>query len=89
MCKISRIWFANGDRQLVRSEAIGALGYMAFLVLIGALQLVLIQQPIMAHVIARTWVVNADALALVRQRVGEAGADADGFAEALDVGGAF
>jgi len=34
-------------------------------------------------------VLNADHLATIHQRAADAGADADGFADALDIGGAF
>lgn len=69
--------------------AFGVLGYVGFLIFLGAVQMTLVTRPVLAHFISTLAVLEADGLAQVRQRVGEAGADADGFAEALDVGGAF
>lgn len=51
--------------------------------------LIFILQPIYAHVISHTWVENPIRLTSVRQRAADDMADADGFADALDVGGAF
>jgi hypothetical protein len=68
---------------------IGAIAYMAFLILIGAMVLAFITMPIIAHFIDETKLVNPDGLATVKQRAADAGADADGFADALDLGGAF
>jgi hypothetical protein len=67
----------------------GALVYLAVLTLISALSLAFIRQPILGYMIGQVSVLGADDLAAVRQRGAEAGADADGFAEALDLGGAF
>jgi hypothetical protein len=67
----------------------GAVAYIALLMLISALNLALIQQPVLGYMIRSTSLRGTGALGAVRQRGGEAGADADGFAEALDVGGAF
>lgn len=66
-----------------------AAAYLATLVFIGALSLALITQPILAHLITQTEVQNVAALSIIRQRVTDKGADAEGFADALDIGGAF
>ena len=55
----------------------------------GALSLVWIVQPVIAHVVGAITVRGADRLADIRQRVHDSGADAEGFADALDVGGAI
>lgn len=55
----------------------------------GVFALIFILQPIYAHVIAHTWVENPIRLTSVKQRAADDFADADGFADALDVGGAF
>jgi uncharacterized membrane protein YjgN (DUF898 family) len=66
-----------------------ALGYFAFIVLVGAAVTVLIAAPILGHYVDTLWVENAERLEQIRQRTGEHIADADGFADALDIGGAF
>lgn len=69
--------------------AVIALIYLLVITLSWALSLVFLIQPIIAYMTETTSVLNADALASVRQRAGDAGADAEGFAEALDLGGAI
>ena len=69
--------------------ALGVLGYVGFLIFLAAVQMTLVTRPVLAHFISTLAILDADGFAQVRQRAGEAGADADGFAEALDVGGAF
>lgn len=66
-----------------------AMVYLLALVGLGALSLVLITQPVIAHLIETMQVNNADALNHVRQREADKGADAEGFADALDIGGAI
>lgn len=63
--------------------------YIAALAVAGALALVWITQPIIAHVVQTVTVRNADALDEIHQRAADTGADAEGFADALDVGGAI
>jgi len=67
----------------------GALLYVGTLLLIGGLNLVWITQPIIEHVVGNITVNNAGHLDAIRQRAADAGADAEGFADALDVGGAL
>lgn len=69
--------------------ALIVIGYLALIILIGALSIVAITQPIIQHVVESVVVHNASALSGVRQREVDTSADAEGFAEALDVGGAF
>ncbi|MCA0270846.1 MAG: DUF898 domain-containing protein [Proteobacteria bacterium] len=66
-----------------------ALVYLGILTLAGALILVFIVQPVFAHIVGTLTIFNPGALAEVRQRAYDAGADAEGFADALDVGGAI
>jgi len=61
---------------------------LAFL-MAGGLSLVMITQPVIAHAVNNLSVINADHLDTIRQRAADAGADAEGFADALDVGGAI
>lgn len=65
------------------------IGYVIALVLTQALSLILITQPILAHYIDTIRVVNPEALDRIGQRAAETGVDAEGFADALDVGGAI
>lgn len=67
---------------------IGILYALAFLAA-GGLSLVMITQPIIEHAVTNISVMNADHLDSIRQRTADAGADAEGFADALDVGGAL
>jgi len=64
-----------------------AIMYLFALVVIGALSLVMISQPIIDHVVSSVTVKNAGWLENVRQREGVTDADAEGFADALDIGG--
>ena len=63
--------------------------YLLFLVLMQALVMVMITQPVLAHHIDASALRNAAALDAVRQREAAKGLDAGGFADALDVGGAI
>ena len=69
--------------------ALTAILYLAALVIASALSLVWITQPIIDHIVSSTAVENADALDAIHQRAMDSGADAEGFADALDVGGAI
>ncbi|MEL6522120.1 MAG: DUF898 family protein [Pseudomonadota bacterium] len=63
--------------------------YLLGLVVAGALVVVLIQQPIIAHYVRTTTILNASQLNNIHQRDGDEMVDAEGFADALDVGGGF
>lgn len=64
-------------------------GYLAGIVIMQGLAMILITQPLLAHYITTIRVVNVTALDHVHQREAETGIDADGFADALDIGGAI
>lgn len=64
-------------------------GYLAFIVFLGAVVTVLISAPILGHYVDTFSVENAKPLEQIRQRTGDHIADADGFADALDIGRAF
>lgn len=66
-----------------------AIVYAAALLSIGALALAMITQPLVRHVVETLNVPNAHGLDMIRQRAHDDGADAEGFADALDVGGAI
>jgi uncharacterized membrane protein YjgN (DUF898 family) len=63
--------------------------YVLALAMAGALSLVWITQPIIDHVVCSMKVQGADHLNSITQRAHDEGADAEGFADALDVGGAI
>ncbi len=67
----------------------GVLGYVAFFVVAGVLSLIFITQPILEHYAQVTTVHNAEELADVKQREGDEMIEAEGFADALDVGAGF
>jgi len=64
-------------------------GSLVALVCIGAFVIVFISAPILGHYVDTFRVENAEPLEQIRQRAGDNMVDADGFADALDVGGAF
>ena len=78
----------NGNQELV-GIAFFALYYLFTLMVVSSLSLVWITQPILQHAVSSIVINNADALDAVRQRATDEGADAEGFADALDVGGAI
>ncbi|MEP1535829.1 MAG: DUF898 family protein [Paracoccaceae bacterium] len=63
--------------------------YVTVLMITGGLNLVMIIQPIIGHVVNHVTVDGAEHLSAIQQRAGDDGADAEGFADALDVGGAI
>lgn len=71
------------------SIAVIVIGYLAILVALGALSLVMITQPVIAHLANNLSLNNIEGLAGVHQRATDKGADAEGFADALDIGGAI
>lgn len=69
---------------------LGALAYLVFLSVFGTLSLVFISQPVLAYLVGSVQVAVPDGFFdSLHQARAEAGADADGFADALDIGGAF
>lgn len=73
----------------VEFAVLGVAAYLLVLTVFGALTLVFISQPILGHFVESVTVTGAAALDAVRQRVSDRGADAEGLADALDMGGAF
>jgi uncharacterized membrane protein YjgN (DUF898 family) len=72
------------------STILGVLGfvlYIGFLLMMGALSFILITQPIIAHVVDNAALAGAGHLNAIQQRAADEGADAEGFADALDIGG--
>lgn len=63
--------------------------YVGMIIVTGGLNLVIIVQPVIEHVVNNVTVNGADHLADIQQRPGDVGGDAEGFADALDVGGAI
>ena len=68
---------------------IGFVAYIGFLLLLSALSFIWIIQPIIAHVVDNIVLSGAEHLDAIQQRSADAGADADGFADALDISGAI
>lgn len=68
---------------------IAALGYIVLALGVGAAVTALITQPVIAHYVNTFSVINVDAVDAIRQRMADTGADAEGFADALDIGGAI
>jgi hypothetical protein len=74
---------------MMEIAVVGVLSYLLVLTVFGALTLVFINQPILGHFVDSVTVTGAQAIDVVRQRVSDRGADAEGLADALDMGGAF
>jgi hypothetical protein len=90
--EVVRDWmraFDLGSGQTYIGIALLMITYLICLVIVSALVLAYITGPIIGHFIDETKLVNPDGLAAIKQRAADAGADADGFADALDLGGAF
>lgn len=79
----------QGGGAVVLGPAIMAVLYLLVLAVLSAAAMVFITQPVIAHIVSTTAIANAGALAFVRQRAFDKGADAEGFADALDIGGAI
>ena len=73
----------------VVSFLISVFGYFALLLILGALNLVWITQRVLAHYVTSTGLTNFAALDKIRQSEKSQLRDAEGFADALDVGGAI
>lgn len=73
----------------VAALAVNAILYVGAILVAGGLSLVIITQPIIEHAVNNVFVQNAQHLSAIQQRAADAGADAEGFADALDVGGAI
>ncbi len=65
------------------------LGYVTLFVVFGVLSLIFIKQPILEHYALVTTVHNAEVLEDIEQREGDQMIEAEGFADALDVGAGF
>lgn len=63
--------------------------YLGVFTLAGALVLAFITQPIIAHIVGTFTIFNPEGIATIRQRAYDPGADAEGFADALDIGAAI
>lgn len=69
--------------------ALGIVGYLVMLSVLSALSLVFIAQPVLAHFVGTMRVAAPEGFGAIRQSTVDRGADAEGFADALDIGGAF
>ncbi|MEM6482577.1 MAG: DUF898 family protein [Pseudomonadota bacterium] len=61
--------------------------YVGVILLIGGLWLVLVTQKVIGSAVNSFTITNVAGLDKIRQRAGDQGADAEGFADALDIGG--
>ncbi|MGC6527265.1 MAG: hypothetical protein ACON45_04245 [Paracoccaceae bacterium] len=73
----------------VVSFLISVFGYFALLLILGALNLVWITQRVLAHYVTSAGLTSFAALDKIRQSEKSQLRDAEGFADALDVGGAI
>ncbi|MFD0859170.1 DUF898 family protein [Roseovarius aquimarinus] len=65
------------------------LAYLLAMAISSALYLICVAQPVLRHVTTRCSLSGAGALGGIRQRGADGDTDAEGFADALDIGGAF
>ena len=63
--------------------------YLGLIAVIGAIVMAFTTQPNFAHFVTQTEIQNIDHLGSIQQRDADDMADADGFADALDIGGAI
>lgn len=66
-----------------------AILYIVLLAVMSAGAIAFIAAPVLGHYVNNLTILGAPHLDTVKQRVGDDIADADGFADALDIGGAF
>lgn len=71
------------------AAGLGVIGYFSFFVMWDVLRQVFVRMPLLAHYAATTQIANAHALADLDQRDRDDMHQAEGFAEALDVGAAL
>lgn len=88
--------FLIGPEILTGEQAPGSLpiilaiiGILLLFSLYGALGLAFIVQPVYARIVETTILINASAVTAIRQSAQDDPIDAEGLADALDVGGAF
>lgn len=77
------------ERLLVLAGLLVLMMILGILALSGALRMIWVAQPIVAHLVQSVTITNAEALDAIRQRAADVGVDAEGFADALDVGGSI
>ncbi|MEO0937934.1 MAG: DUF898 family protein [Pseudomonadota bacterium] len=78
-----------GMASVILGSIVTAVGYIALILVVGAVNLVMITQKVIAHVVSAVTLANAPHLDQIQQRAADTGADAEGFADALDIGGAI
>lgn len=77
----------TGERLRVLAGLLVLMMILGIFALSGALRLNWVAQPIVAHLVQSVTITNAEALDAILQRAADASVDAEGFADALDVGG--
>ncbi|PIB23310.1 hypothetical protein BFP76_09720 [Amylibacter kogurei] len=65
------------------------IGFLIYFLALSVLSLLMITEPMIRHFVQNTAIHNAAALAEVKQRDGDDFAEAEGFADALDLGAGF
>lgn len=91
MALVAGVGFGVGklfDNELV-ALVLGVLGYMLGFAFIEALMLVLVTFPVAQLYVTHMRLFGFSSVLTISQREADSGADAEGFADALDIGGAF
>ncbi|MEM7440072.1 MAG: DUF898 family protein [Pseudomonadota bacterium] len=65
------------------------IGYIGTILMYGVFSLIFVQQPVLEHYVQNTAILNGDALEDIVQRDRDEMVEAEGFADALDVGAAI
>lgn len=65
------------------------LGYLAMLLSYGVFGMIFVSQPVLEHYVQETQIINPEALDDIQQRSRDEMIEAEGFADALDVGAAI
>lgn len=82
---------SEGDLMMIggMGQVISIVSYLVGLAVAGSASLVFIAQPVLRHYVDTAAANNPQHLETIQQRVGDDIPDAEGFADALDIGGAF
>ena len=90
--RLETIFAPGGPGVGGREIAAGALllvGYVGMILLYGVFGMIFVSQPILEHYVQETVITNPEALDDVTQRARDEMVEAEGFADALDVGAAI
>ena len=80
--------FNPGTAEII-AISLAVIGYLLMLLMYGVFAMIFVTQPILEHYVTNTRIINAPALHEIEQRSRDEMVEAEGFADALDVGAAI